>query len=100
MNSFFDMVKGGPELFGISNPSPFIRLLLSIVVVGIAVMGGRRLAALASRVPAYRLHTGRPAKAGPAESSSVGGPIGVITFICVGLVAVVVILLIWFSDET
>jgi small-conductance mechanosensitive channel len=100
MNSFFDTVAGGPDLFGITNPSSYIRLLLSIVVVGIAVMGGRRLADLASRVPSYRLHASRQVKAEAVEEVGVGKLLGIVTFVCVGLVAVVVIFLVWSSDET
>jgi small-conductance mechanosensitive channel len=100
MNSFFDMAAGGPDPFGMTNLSWEIRTLLSIVVVGIAVVGGRRLAALASRVPAYRLHNGRPVKVDPVESSGISRSLGVITFVCLGLVAVVAILLVWYSDQT
>ena len=100
MRSFFDSTIGGPDLFGIADPSPYIRLLLSIVVVGIAVVGGRRLAAMASRVPSYRLHPGRPVKPEETESSGVARLLGVVTFVSMGLVAVVIILLIWSSDET
>ena len=99
MSSFFDTLMGGPQLFGISDPSSFIRLLLSVVVVGIAVVGGQRLAGLASRVPSYRRHPGRPVKSEATEPSG-AKLLGVVTFVCVGLVAVVIILLIWFSDAT
>jgi small-conductance mechanosensitive channel len=102
MSYYFDMTTGGagPQLFGIADPSPFIRLPLSIVVVGVAVIGGRWLADLASRVPSYRLHSGRMGKPEPSATNGGARFLGGITFVCVGLLAVVVILLIWFSDQT
>jgi small-conductance mechanosensitive channel len=95
-----------PTLFGISNPSPFIRLSLSIVVMAIAIVGGRWLADLSSQVPSYRVHGSRHGKEdhlplAPAEKEgSLSRVLGGITFACVGLLGVVVILLIWFSDQT
>jgi small-conductance mechanosensitive channel len=100
MGRFFDSIAVGPALFGLADPSPFIRPLLSIVIVGIAVIGGRWLATLASRVPSYRLHPGRSGKIESTEMTGAGRIVGVVTFACVGLLAIVVILLIWFSDET
>jgi small-conductance mechanosensitive channel len=81
-------------------------LSLSFVVLAIAVVGGRWLADLASRVPSYRIHASRHGKPdhlplAPAEQE---GPLsrllGGITFACAGLLGVLVILLIWFSDQT
>ena len=95
-----------PTLFGISNPSPFIRLSLSIVVLAIALVGGRRLADLTSRVPSYHGHGSRHGNQdhlslAPSEKEgNLSRIMGGVTFACVGLLGLVVILLIWFSDQT
>ena len=80
-----------PTLFGISDPSPFIRLSLSIVVLAIAVVGGRRLADLASRVPSYHGHVSRHGNQdhlslAPSEKEgNLSRIMGGVTFACVGL---------------
>ncbi|MGO8948707.1 MAG: mechanosensitive ion channel family protein [Ktedonobacterales bacterium] len=83
---------------GISDPSPLIRLSLSIVVIGMAVFGGGWLAGLANRVPAYPWRLSRSSKVEPESNNGFGHLLGRITLISVGLLATVVILLIWFSD--
>jgi small-conductance mechanosensitive channel len=85
---------------GITDASPVVRLSLSIVVIGIAVFGGRWLAALASKVPSSYLQR-HPSSRGnkPANRGETADHVlGTIILISVGLIAAVVLLLIWFGD--
>lgn len=84
----------------------FTRLSLSIVIVAVAVVGGRWLSSLATHVPTYRpryIRRGREVQkqehATPAtEKTTVSRLLGGITFACVLLVAAVIVLLIWLND--
>jgi small-conductance mechanosensitive channel len=84
----------------ISDPSSVVRLSISIVVIGIAVVGGRWLAALASRMPSsYQQH--HPNHHGKKEAEgkhTADRVLGNITLISVGLLTAVALLLIWFGD--
>ncbi len=87
----------------IADASSVIRLSLSIVIIGIAVFGSRWLAALASRMPAYPRylgHGGHRDRSELTEKHTTGRLLGTITLASIWLLATVVILLIWFSDQT
>jgi small-conductance mechanosensitive channel len=77
-----------------------------MVVLAIAIVGGRWLADLASRVPSYHVRGSRHAKEDHLSATSseketnLSRILGGVTFACVGLLGVVVILLVWFSDQT
>ena len=95
-----------PALGSHDSSPTIIRLSLSIVVIGIAVFGGRWLAALARSAPAYprRLGhldlTGKTSARGAAGTTySAGRWLGRLIMLSVGLVAMVIILLIWFYNR-
>jgi small-conductance mechanosensitive channel len=93
-------------LFGQIQPGPpplaswVVRLPISIVVIGVAVVGGRWLAALASKVPSSYLqrHPGNRANKTASSGETADRVLGTITLVSVGLIAAVVLLLIWLSD--
>jgi small-conductance mechanosensitive channel len=99
----FGQILSSLPTLGITDASWPVKLSLSIVVIGIAVAFSRWLAALASKVPSSYLqrHPGSRSKKGEKDKN--GGEtadrvLGTVTLISVGLIAAVVLLLIWFSD--
>src|SRR5215469_14556586 len=96
----FGQIRPSLPLFDITDPGAIVRLSLSIIVIGIAVVGGRWLATLASKVPSSYLQRRLSSR---GDKLADGGrtadrALGAITLISVGLVAAVVLLLIWITD--
>jgi small-conductance mechanosensitive channel len=99
----FGQILSSLPTLGITDASPVVKLSLSIVVIGIAVFGGRWLAALASKVPSSYLqrHPGSRSKKGGKDENGGGTAdrvLSTVTLISVGLIAAIVLLLIWSSD--
>jgi small-conductance mechanosensitive channel len=96
----FGQIRPSLLLLSITDWSPVVRLSLSIIVIGIAVAGGRLLATLASKVPSSYLQRRLSSRGNKLVDGGHTGDraLGTITLISVGLVVAVVLLLIWITD--
>jgi small-conductance mechanosensitive channel len=99
----FEQILSSLPTLGITDASPVVKLSLSIVMIGIAVLFGRWLAALASKVPSSYLqrHPGSRSKKGEKGENGGGTAdrvLSIVILISFGLIAVLVLLLIWFPD--